>query len=234
MGFTAELETGTKAIAELVDRAEAEAPDIVDRGSAAGRARGPARGDRLHPHLDRQDGPADQRDPEAVARGAAHRSRPSRSTWPRLIGGIRDTLQHRLDETGGEIVDRGRAADDRQRPAGDRAGLRQRHRECGQVPSIRRARSASSCAAQSAGRARSSRSPTTAAASIRAITHRVFDLFRRSGTQDQPGEGIGLAHVRALTYRLGGTIDVASHAGRGCDVPHRPAPHASTAAGPST
>ncbi|MCQ0988832.1 sensor histidine kinase [Jiella marina] len=35
---------------------------------------------------------------------------------------------------------------------------------------------------------------------------RIFDLFRRSGSQDQPGEGIGLAHVRALAYRLGGTI----------------------------
>jgi signal transduction histidine kinase len=44
---------------------------------------------------------------------------------------------------------------------------------------------------------------------------RVFDLFRRSGTQDQPGEGIGLAHVRALAYRLGGVIDVASELGRG-------------------
>jgi sensor histidine kinase regulating citrate/malate metabolism len=28
------------------------------------------------------------------------------------------------------------------------------------------------------------------------------------GHQDQPGEGIGLAHVRALAYRLGGVIDV--------------------------
>ena len=43
----------------------------------------------------------------------------------------------------------------------------------------------------------------------------MFDLFRRSGQQDQPGEGIGLAHVRALTYRLGGTIDVQSELGRG-------------------
>ena len=39
---------------------------------------------------------------------------------------------------------------------------------------------------------------------------RVFDLFRRSGTQDQPGEGIGLAHARAQAYRLGGTISLAS------------------------
>ena len=44
---------------------------------------------------------------------------------------------------------------------------------------------------------------------------RVFDLFRRSGTQDQPGEGIGLAHVRALAYRLGGTIDLQSRLGEG-------------------
>jgi signal transduction histidine kinase len=39
---------------------------------------------------------------------------------------------------------------------------------------------------------------------------RIFDLFRRSGMQDQPGEGIGLAHVRALGYRLGATVTVHS------------------------
>jgi signal transduction histidine kinase len=44
---------------------------------------------------------------------------------------------------------------------------------------------------------------------------RVFDLFRRSGAQDRPGEGIGLATVRALVFRLGGTIDVASTLGQG-------------------
>lgn len=44
---------------------------------------------------------------------------------------------------------------------------------------------------------------------------RVFDLFRRSGEQDQPGEGIGLANVRALAYRLGGTVKVSSRFGEG-------------------
>ena len=39
---------------------------------------------------------------------------------------------------------------------------------------------------------------------------RIFDLFRRAGTQDQPGEGIGLAHVRTLVRRLGGDIAVVS------------------------
>jgi signal transduction histidine kinase len=44
---------------------------------------------------------------------------------------------------------------------------------------------------------------------------RVFDLFRRAGAQDRPGEGIGLAHVRALVRRLGGAISLNSEAGVG-------------------
>jgi signal transduction histidine kinase len=39
---------------------------------------------------------------------------------------------------------------------------------------------------------------------------RIFELFRRAGAQDKPGQGIGLAHVRALVRRLGGTMSVAS------------------------
>ena len=44
---------------------------------------------------------------------------------------------------------------------------------------------------------------------------RIFDLFRRAGVQDKPGQGIGLAHVRALVRRLGGTMSVASELGQG-------------------
>ena len=44
---------------------------------------------------------------------------------------------------------------------------------------------------------------------------RVFDLFRRSGAQDQPGEGLGLAHVRSMVRNLGGEISLASELGRG-------------------
>jgi len=44
---------------------------------------------------------------------------------------------------------------------------------------------------------------------------RVFELFRRSGQQDVPGEGIGLAYVRQLVYRLGGTIRLDSTFGQG-------------------
>ncbi|MET3353616.1 UNVERIFIED_ORG: signal transduction histidine kinase [Xanthobacter viscosus] len=44
---------------------------------------------------------------------------------------------------------------------------------------------------------------------------RVFELFRRSGRQDRPGEGIGLAHVRALVRRMGGLISLDSTLGEG-------------------
>ncbi len=44
---------------------------------------------------------------------------------------------------------------------------------------------------------------------------RIFDLFRRAGAQDKPGQGIGLAHVRALVRRLGGTMSVSSELNAG-------------------
>ena len=44
---------------------------------------------------------------------------------------------------------------------------------------------------------------------------RVFELVRRAGDQAVPGDGIGLAHVRALLRRLGGTIDCRSTLGVG-------------------
>lgn len=44
---------------------------------------------------------------------------------------------------------------------------------------------------------------------------RVFDLFRRAGEQDKKGEGIGLAHTRALVRRLGGYMTLKSELGHG-------------------
>ena len=56
---------------------------------------------------------------------------------------------------------------------------------------------------------------------------RIFDLFRRAGDQSVPGEGIGLAHVRTLVRRLGGTITCTSEPGVGTvftvDLPAEPA-----------
>ena len=44
---------------------------------------------------------------------------------------------------------------------------------------------------------------------------KVFQPFRRAGTQDLPGEGMGLAFVRMLLHRLGGRIECQSQPGVG-------------------
>ncbi len=44
---------------------------------------------------------------------------------------------------------------------------------------------------------------------------RIFELFRRAGKQDRPGEGLGLAFVRNGARRLGGDVEVTSVAGEG-------------------
>lgn len=47
---------------------------------------------------------------------------------------------------------------------------------------------------------------------------RVFELFRRAGTLDQPGEGIGLAHVRTLARNLKGDVKLTSELNRGTRI----------------
>ncbi|MGJ5180845.1 PAS domain-containing protein [Bradyrhizobium oligotrophicum] len=44
---------------------------------------------------------------------------------------------------------------------------------------------------------------------------RVFELFQRAGPRDQPGEGIGLAHVKSLLGRMQGSISLTSEPGVG-------------------
>jgi signal transduction histidine kinase len=45
--------------------------------------------------------------------------------------------------------------------------------------------------------------------------HKVFAPFCRAGPEDVPGEGMGLAFVRALLHRLGGRIECHSQIGVG-------------------
>lgn len=44
---------------------------------------------------------------------------------------------------------------------------------------------------------------------------RIFELFRRAGRQDRPGEGLGLAFVRNSMRRVGGHIELESEPGQG-------------------
>ena len=132
-----------------------------------------------------------------------------------LFDGVSDSLQHRLTETEAEL------AIERPLPTliSDRLALEQvfgnlvdnavKYRAAGRPPRI-------------AIRARPERTGSVLieiednGRGIGDQDHeRVFDLFRRAGSQDQPGEGIGLAHVRALVRRLGGQITLTSELGVG-------------------
>jgi len=59
---------------------------------------------------------------------------------------------------------------------------------------------------------------------------KIFDIFRRAGRQDVPGEGMGLAYVRTLVKRLEGQIWCESMHGTGTtffvSLPRRDAPRA--------
>ncbi len=65
---------------------------------------------------------------------------------------------------------------------------------------------------------------------------RVFEMFRRSGRLDVPGEGMGLAYVKALLRRHQGSIWCESEPGRGStfsfSLPNVPCPAAQRAPGP--
>jgi signal transduction histidine kinase len=138
---------------------------------------------------------------------------PERLDLTRLVNGIAETLQHRIQETGTTLT-----VEPLPTIVNDRVAVEQilsnlvenalKYQQPGRAGSI-----------MVRGSTAHGRAIVEVADNGRGIDprdhDRIFDLFRRSGTQDQPGEGIGLAHSRALAYRLGGTIEVSSALGEG-------------------
>ncbi|WP_375288217.1 ATP-binding protein [Sphingomonas sp.] len=213
MGFTAELEAATGQLRELVEHVEAKAPDLVgeearlaakeDLPEAIGFIRtSTQKMDRLINAI------------LALSRQGRRVLAPEPLDLAAIVDGIARSLAHRLDETGGEIAVAGTL------PAltNDRLAIEQvlsnliensvKYRQPGRPVRI--------TVRGGEGGARVFFEVADNGRGIDPRDHaRVFDLFRRSGQQDQPGEGIGLAHVRALVYRLGGTIDLRSTLGEG-------------------
>ncbi|HSI16145.1 MAG TPA: ATP-binding protein [Sphingomonas sp.] len=213
MGFTAELDTATGVIAELIDRAEQQAPDIVtEEARLAAREDLPEAIGFIRTSTEKMD-----RLINAILKLSREGRRvlaPERIDIADVVDGIIATLKHVIDERGATIVIEGGL------PAivSDRLAIEQilsnlienavKYLQPGRPGRIvvRGARSGPRVSLEVEDNGRG----------IAPSDHaRVFDLFRRAGNQDQPGEGIGLAHVRALAYRLGGTIDVRSELGAG-------------------
>ncbi|MBA2934964.1 CHASE3 domain-containing protein [Sphingomonas sp. CGMCC 1.13654] len=213
MGFTGELEAATKPLAALVDKVEAEAPQLLDQdAAAAAREDLPESIGFIRTSTQKMD-----RLINAILRLSREGKRvltPERIDLGQLADAVVASLQHRLDELGAVVTV--------QRPmpsvVADRLAVEQmlsnlvenavKYPKPG-VPG----RIAISAAGD---RGRVDIAVADNGRGIDPRDHeRIFDLFRRSGQQDQPGEGIGLAHVRALAYRLGGFISCKSALGEG-------------------
>ncbi|NTS63847.1 CHASE3 domain-containing protein [Sphingomonas sp. HHU CXW] len=213
MGFTAELEASTQSLTTLIDRADAEAPQLVsedarlavreDLPEAIGFIRtSTQKMDRLINAI------------LMLSRQGRRVLSPEPLDMVALMENIRDAMTHRLTEANAEVVIEKPMPD----LVSDRFSLDQilsnlvdnavKYLKPG-VPGRIVVR----------GRRQASRAVIEVVDNGRGIDprdhSRVFDLFRRSGTQDRPGEGIGLATVRALVFRLGGHIDVSSTLGEG-------------------
>lgn len=203
MGFTAELEAANVPLGELVDRVEQTSPDLLsDDARSAVRTELPEATGFIRASTQKMD-----RLINAILR-LSREGRRVLTAEPldmtALVGGIVGSLKHRTDELGATITVQ--AMPDL---VSDRVAIEQilsnlienavKYLKPGRVGRI-----------FVRGRTEGTRVVYEVEDNGRGIDpkdhERVFDLFRRAGTQDQPGEGIGLAHVRALAYRLGGII----------------------------
>ena len=213
MGFTSELETATRAMTALVDRAEAEAPAVVTQEARlAAREDLPEAIGFIRSSTQKMD-----RLINAILRLSREGRRPitpERIDMPALAQGVADSFRHRAGELGAAIT----IAPHLPGLVSDRLAVEQILSNIVEnALKYLKADRPGSIAID--GRIERGRALYTVADNGRGIDprdhDRIFDLFRRSGAQDQPGEGIGLAHTRALAYRLGGTITVESSLGEG-------------------
>lgn len=213
MGFTSELEAARKPIEALLEKVEAEQPEFVSEDARlAVREDLPESIGFIRTSTQKMD-----RLINAILRLSREGRRtlaPEPVAMEKLISDIVGSLQHRIAELGASIETEGEMPD----VVSDRLALEQifsnlienalKYQQPGRpaVVKVRGTREGARVAFEVEDNGRG----------IDPRDHeRVFDLFRRSGAQDQPGEGIGLAHVRAFAYRLGGIIGVTSELDRG-------------------
>ena len=213
MGFTSELESASHSVRALIDRVAADAPALVDEEA------------RLAAHEDLPEAIGFIRTSTqkmdrlinailALSRQGRRVLAPEPIDLARVVEGVRDSLAHRLGDEGASINVEGTLPT----IVSDRLAVEQILSNLIEN-AVKYRHPARPVVVRVSGGESGGRAWIDVADNGRGIDprdhERVFDLFRRSGQQDQPGEGIGLAHVRALAYRLGGTISVRSALGEG-------------------
>ena len=213
MGFTAELDAASNAVRALIERAEEQAPDILtEDAKLAAREDLPEAIGFIRTSTQKMD-----RLINAILQLSRQGRRvlaPEPVRVEAVVEGVRASLAHRLAEEGATVEIAGALPE----IVTDRLGIEQILSNLIEN-SVKYRHPDRPVAVTVSGAREGARAWIAVADNGRGIDprdhERVFDLFRRSGAQDQPGEGIGLAHVRALAYRLGGTIDLRSTLGEG-------------------
>lgn len=213
MGFTAELEAANGQLVEMIDRVAATAPALLtDEARIAAKEDLPEAIGFIRSSTQKMD-----RLINAILKLSREGRRtltPEHLIMSKVVESIIDTLEHRLQEIGATIEIQSPLPDMRN----DRVAIEQLFSNLIEN-AVKYLRPGVAGHVIVRGRRKGDRLSYEIEDNGRGIDprdhERIFDLFRRSGTQDQPGEGIGLAHVRALAYRLGGTIDVTSSLGEG-------------------
>jgi signal transduction histidine kinase len=204
MGFTSELEAAARPLATLLERAEVEAPQIVTPEAAmAVRSDLPESIGFIRTSTQKMD-----RLINAILQLSRQGRRvltPEPVDMNRVLQTVADNLAHRSSELGALIgID-----PDLPVVVSDRLALEQIFSNLVEN-ALKYLKPGRPGRIEISGRRQGVRTVFEVKDNGRGIDpkdhDRVFDLFRRAGTQDQPGEGIGLAHVRALAYRLGGTV----------------------------
>jgi len=213
MGFTAELDTARKALEKMIDDAEEKAPEILTQEARiAAREDLPEAIGFIRSSTQRMD-----RLINAILRLSREGRRalaPDLLDTTAIVQNAIDSMRHRIDEAGADVRIEG------QLPAinCDRVAFEQIMSNLVEN-AIKYAAPGRPGEVRIRGQAHLGRATFDVIDNGRGVSphdhERIFDLFRRSGVQDQPGEGIGLAHVRALAHRLGGTVDVESELDKG-------------------
>jgi signal transduction histidine kinase len=213
MGFTAELDSATASITDLIDRAEAEAPHIVTEDARlAAREDLPEAIGFIRTSTQKMD-----RLINAILKLSREGRRviaPAPVDMDALVETIGRSLKHLMDDREATLAIDG----DLPEIVTDRLAIEQIFSNLieNAVKYLQPGRAGRILVRGQRVGARITYEVEDNGRGIGPADHqRVFDLFRRAGNQDQPGEGIGLAHVRALAYRLGGVIDVSSELGKG-------------------
>ncbi len=213
MGYTSELEQAGKLLAQQLETVETKAPELID--DEARRAVGEeipeaigfirastAKMDRLINAILK------------LSREGRRMLTPEALNMTALARGIADSVSHQMTETGGRIL-----VHDLPELESDRLSIEQilgnlidnavKYLEADR-PGLVEIEGEDVAGGWVAYRVRDN------GRGIAAKDHeRVFELFRRSGRQDRPGEGLGLAFVRNSVRRLGGSIEIESEPGKG-------------------